>query len=154
MATKVPSSRKQLDAFIARYSREVAAAARAVLAALRRQVPGALELVYDNYNALAIGYGPTERASEAILSVALFPRWVSLFFLRGAGLSDPHGLLKGGGKQARHVVLKSAADLEQPALGALIVAALQRAPIPIDPKAKRRTVIKSISAKQRPRRPR
>ena len=46
-------------------------------------------------NALAIGFGPTERASEAIFSIAVFPRWVSLFFLQGAGLPDPDGILQG-----------------------------------------------------------
>jgi len=50
---------------------------------MRARLPGAVELVYDNHNALAIGFGPTERASDAVFSIALFPRWVSLFFLRG-----------------------------------------------------------------------
>jgi hypothetical protein len=62
------SARKQLDTFIARYTRAVAALACAALANLRAKVPGAVELVYDNYNALAIGFGPMERASDVILS--------------------------------------------------------------------------------------
>ena len=30
---------------------------------MRAIVPGAIELVYDNYNALVIGFGPTKRAA-------------------------------------------------------------------------------------------
>jgi len=109
--------------------------------------------VYDNYNALAIGFGPTERASDAIFSIALYPRWVSLFFLRGADLADPQELLKGSGKQVRYIVLESAADLDKPAIKALMKRALERCDKPINGAAPGRIIIKSISAKQRPRRP-
>ena len=56
----------QLATFIERYTPEIGALARAVLARMRALVPGAVELVYDNYNALVIGFGPTERASDAV----------------------------------------------------------------------------------------
>ena len=39
-------------------------------------------LLYDNYNALAIGFAPGERSSEGIFSIALFPPHASLFFSR------------------------------------------------------------------------
>ena len=125
---------------------------------MRKIFPTALELVYDNYNALAIGYGPTERASEAIFSIALFPRWVSLFFLHGKGLPDPEMRLKGSGNVARSIRLTSPAVLEEPAVMELMRAAVERATVPFDPDTfnpgtKHRLIIKSISAKQRPRRP-
>jgi len=142
----------QLADFIAKYTPEIGALAQAVLAKMRRRLPGAIELVYDNYNALAIGFGPTERTSDAIFSIALFPRWVSLFFLRGANLPDPQKLLKGSGKVARHIVLGSEADLNKPAIRALMEQALKRAAKPLDGAVPGRIVIKSISAKQRPRR--
>lgn len=62
----------------------------------------------NSYNALAIGFGPTERTSDVIFSIALYPRWVSLFFFHGVGLPDPQKLLKGSGKTVRHIVLESA----------------------------------------------
>jgi hypothetical protein len=87
------SPEAQLDGFIAKYSPDVAAVARAALIRMRRILPGAIELVYDNYNALAVAFGPSERASEAVVSIALYPRWVSLFFLQdGPRLPDPEGL--------------------------------------------------------------
>jgi hypothetical protein len=142
----------QLAAFLAKFTPEVAALARKAIAALRKRLPGARVLVYDNYNALAVGFGPNERASEAILSIAVYPRWVSLFFLRGKGLADPRKVLRGSGNQVRHVVLESAADLDTPAIRALIAQAVAVSKTKV-PSRGGSLVIKSVSAKQRPRRP-
>ena len=148
-----PSPEDQLAGFLAKYTPEIAAEAVAALERLRPHVPGAVEMVYDNYNALVIGFGATERASEAVLSIAVMPRWVDLCFLVGADLPDPHGVLRGSGSVARHIVLKEAADIDSPAVRALIARAVARSPKPFDTAASGRMVIKSISAKQRPRRP-
>jgi hypothetical protein len=121
---------------------------------MRRLVPGAVELVYDNYNALVIAFGPSERASEAIFSIALYPRWVNLFFAQGATLADPDHLLKGGGTQVRHIVLEEAAVLDDPRVRRLITRARAAATRPLDPGRRRRMVIRAVSARQRPRRPR
>jgi hypothetical protein len=143
----------QLAAFLAKYTPEISALAKAALAKMRERLPGAVQLVYDNYNALAIGFGPSERASEAIFSIAVYPRWVSLFFLRGKDLPDPRRLLKGSGKAVRHVVLKSAESLDDPAIQELMAHALRQAGAPLDAGSPNRLVIKSVSPKQRPRRP-
>ncbi len=144
---------KELRRFIARYTPEIGTVAREALAKLRKRLPRAIALVYDNYNALAIGFGPTDRASDVILSVALYPRWVSLFFLKGVGLPDPGEVLRGSGKVVRHVVLGSARDLDKPEIRALIEAAVKRSQKPFDRGASGSVIVKSISKKQRPRRP-
>jgi hypothetical protein len=144
---------EQLESFISRFTPEVAACARRALARMRKRLPGAVELVYDNYNALVIGFGPSERASEAIFSIALYPRWVNLFFLDGATLPDPKGLLRGGGKFVRSIVLRDADELDDPEVRKLIDLAVRGAQTPINASSRRRLVIRSISAKQRPRRP-
>lgn len=117
------------------------------------QLPGAVEFVYDNYNALAIGFGPTEHVSEAIFSIALYPRWINLFFLQGASLPDPQNLLKGSGKVVRHIVIENSAMLDEPAIQELMARAIEQADNPINATAPRRILIKAVSAKQRPRRP-
>lgn len=150
---KDESPEKRLAGFMSRYTPEIANLAELALSRMRAHLPGAIELVYDNYNALAIGFGPTERASDAIFSIALFPRWVSLFFLQGANLPDPQKILKGKGKVARHIVLHQATDIDNPAVQNLMKLALKHAPKPLDATMPGRIVIKSISAKQRPRRP-
>jgi hypothetical protein len=144
---------RELAGFLAKYDPAVATIARAALARLRKRLPGATEVVYDNYNALAVGFGPGDRASDAIFSIAVYPRWVSLFFLQGVRLKDPTKLLKGSGTRVRHIVLCEARDIGSADVDALIAAALAAAIRPIEPEAKRQLIIKSISAKQRSRRP-
>ena len=146
------SPERQVAGFIARYSPEVARLARQTRAKVRKLLPGAVELVYDNYNALALAFGPTERASELILSIALYPRWVSLFFTRGAELGDPQGLLRGSGSRMRHIVLESAATLDRGPVRALVREAVATHPKPLA-RGRGRTIIQSVSARQRPRRP-
>jgi hypothetical protein len=147
------SPEQQLARMIAKFTPAVADLAHQVLETMRARLPGATELVYDNDNALAIGFGPSERTSDAIFSIALYPRWVSLFFLQGAKLSDPKGLLRGEGRVVRHLVLEDPANLALPGVRALITAAIKAARQPIDSAAEDRIVIKSISKRQRPRRP-
>jgi hypothetical protein len=149
-----PTPAKQLARFISRYAPEVRAAARAALASLRRQLPGAVEFVYDNYNACVIGFGPSERPSEAIVSLVLYPRYLTLCFLFGAELDDPDRLLRGSGSQVRHVRLEGTSALERPEVKALIAHAVRAERIRFDGGRKRRLVIRAVSAKRRPRRPR
>ncbi|MBA3811092.1 MAG: hypothetical protein H0X27_05510 [Caulobacteraceae bacterium] len=143
----------QLAAFLARFTPDIAARAGAIIGTMRRRLPGAVIPVYDNYNALAVGFGPTDRVSDIIFSIAVYPRWVSLFFARGVGLADPKGLLKGTGNRVRHIVLAGPEALDDPDIRSLMDAALRLASTPLDPKAPGGVVIKSISARQRPRRP-
>jgi hypothetical protein len=142
----------QLDSFMDRYSPEVAADARRALAFMAARLPTAIRLVYDNYNALVVGFGTSEKVGDIILSVALYPRWVTLFFLRGTVLPDPEGLLDGSGSTVRSVRLRPISRLETPELGDLIDAAVANAaPLPVTGDSP--LIIKSISAKQRSRRP-
>jgi hypothetical protein len=150
---KNKSPEEQLDGFISKFTPEMRDLATECLKKMRTRLPGAVELVYDNYNALVIGFGPTERTSHAVFSIALYPRWINLFFLNGVGLPDPKGLLQGGGKIVRSITIKDAALLDNPAVRTLMNEALKRSEIAIASESPRRLIIKSISAKQRPRRP-
>jgi hypothetical protein len=159
MATKryaksAESPDSALARFFARYSPEVATVGKEALAAMRANLPGAHQLVYDNYNALVIAFGPSERTSEVVLSIALYPRWVNLFFAHGARLPDPGKILKGSGKIVRSIKLSTAADLKRPEILALIDAALKEAGWTPNRAAEGKLIIKLVSAKQRPRRPR
>jgi hypothetical protein len=153
-STSAPSPRKQLASWIERYDPAIARLARAVLKRMEQRLPGATELVYDNYNALVVGFGPNERASDCPFSIAVYARWVNLYFLEGSLLSDPEGLLKGSGNRLRHITLRQEQDFDVPGVQALISQALNVADLPMPSRAKRRAiVIKSVSAKQRSRRP-
>jgi hypothetical protein len=125
---------------------------RAVRTAVRKRFPTANELVYDNYNFFVIGYSPTEKPADAIVSIAARANGVGLCFIHGAGLPDPKKLLLGSGKQTRFIRLESAAVLEHPDVEALVAAAIGRAKAPLPAKGRGKLIIRSVSKKQRPRR--
>ncbi len=127
--------------------------ARRALIKMRKRLPNAIEMVYDNYQALVIGFVPNERPSDAIFSVVVFPRKIALCFLQGAKLPDPHKRLRGSGNVVRNVRVEDISVLDDPHVVTLMDEALHRAKVRMDPKQKRKLIIRSISAKQRPRRP-
>jgi hypothetical protein len=147
-----PTPAAQVTSFIAKFDPAVAALIRSSRSAMRKRMPTALELVYDNYNFFVIGYSSTERASDCVVSLACGANGVSLSFYHGASLPDPDGVLLGSGTQNRFVRLESAKTLSTPAVERLIAAALAQATTPMPASGKTRTIVKSISAKQRPRR--
>ena len=146
------SPAQQLAAFIAKFDPAIGRLVRAARSALRKRLPSAIEQVYDNYNFLAIGYCTTERTSDCVVSLAVSAKGVSLSFYYGAGLADPDKILLGSGHQNRYIRLESAATLAEPAVDALIGAAIAQAKTPMPRTGRGRTLIKSVSAKQRPRR--
>jgi hypothetical protein len=145
-------ARAELDGFIDRYTTQVAADARQALAFMRARLPTATRLVYDNYNALVVTFGTSDRTGGIILSLALYPRYVTLFFLNGVDLQDSNGILEGSGSTIRGVKLRPISRLETPEIGALIDAAVSNAAL-LPATGEGKLIIKSISAKQRPRRP-
>ena len=143
---------KQLAGFIAKFEPANARLIRECRAAIRRLLPTAIELVYDNYNFFVIGYSTTERPSDCILSIAAAANGVGLSFYDGASLPDPKRLLLGSGKQNRFVRLPNAQSLRSPGMLALIDAAVAQAKPALPASGGGHTVIRSVSAKQRPRR--
>lgn len=142
----------QVASFIAKFDPNMAKRIRSCRSALRKRLPTANELVYDNYNFFVIGYGPTERPSHCIVSLVSDKHGVSLAFLYGKGLPDPEKRLLGNGSQVRSVRLPSATTLSEPAIDALVQAAIDRARAPFATTGRGQTIVRSISAKQRPRR--
>lgn len=142
---------RQLETFIAKFGTTDQRLIRAVRAAVRRRLPTANELVWDNYNFFVIGYSPTERPSDSILSIAARANGLGLCFIHGAGLSDPKRILLGSGSQTRFIRVESASVLAQPEVEALIAAAVAQAKTPLPDTGRGRLIIRSVSAKQRPR---
>jgi hypothetical protein len=143
---------RQLSSFIAKFEPKHQTLIRAARKALRKRFPTAYELAYDNYNFFVIGYGSTERPSDAIVSMAAGANGVGLCFIHGASLPDPHKILLGSGNQTRFIRLESVNILARPEVKALIAAAIARAKTPLPARGRGRLIIRSVSAKQRPRR--
>jgi hypothetical protein len=141
----------EVETFIDRFEPAIARRIRDCRDELRRQLPGATELVYDNYNFLVIAFAATPKTSHAFVSIASDRNGVTLMFYWGAKLADPNGLLQGDGKQNRYIRLPDVEALGQPDVRALIQATT-RLGTPALVAGGGRTFIRSRVAKQRPRR--
>ena len=147
-----PTARQVAD-MIARYTPEMAEAITACRRKLCARVPRGFELVYDNYNALAIGYAWADKAAASLVSIAGYPRWVTLFFLYGKDLPDPDRLLEGEGVRVRSIRLASPGDLDKPAVRRLLDLALVPHAADFAAAPPLQTVVKAVTDKQRERRP-
>ncbi len=143
---------ERLDLFMDRYSPSVARNGREALGKLRSQLPGAVELVSDNYTGLSIGFGPTKQAGDAVLSLTFAPRHVALSFLHAKDLPDPDKLFKGEAAPVRTLKLGKTRSVDDPEVQDLISRAVM-ARGGWDPHRPPQLVIKSVSPKQMPRRP-
>ena len=132
----------QLNAIIDRQPPGMAKLTKSVLARMRTRLPGSVEMVYDKKNSLVIGFCSAERASNVINSIAVYSRWINLYFFEGDALPDPEGLLQGTGSMVRSIRITHAADLDRPAVQALMAEALKCAEPPLDRTAKRRILLK------------
>jgi len=154
LVTTEPDSdiEKRLAEFVDKFEPADAKLIRQCRVELRKLMPTAIELVYDNYNFFVIGYCSTPRASDCIVSIAAASNGVGISFYQGATLADPDGLLQGSGKQNRFIRVPSIKTLRSPEALALINAAIAQAKISLPLKGAGRTIIQSVSSKQRPRR--
>jgi hypothetical protein len=153
VASEAPvAGEQQVEGFIGKFDPKYAALIRSARKALRKRLPAANELVYDNYNFFVIGYCSTERPSDCLVSLAAAANGVGLAFYHGAKLPDPHKLLLGSGTQNRFIRIESAATLARPEVEELIAAAVAQAKTPLPASGRGKLIIRSISEKQRPRR--
>ena len=143
---------ERLDAFIDRYTPSLARQGQEALTKLRALLPGAVEMVYDNYTGLTVSFGSTERASDAVIALVFGPRWLRLSFLYGKTLDAPPKLLKDDTNEVRWLKLGKPKGLDDPEVQDLIAQAVA-ARGGWDRTRHSEFVIKSVSAKQQPRRP-
>lgn len=146
------SPEAQLKGFIAKFAPANQRLIRATRTWMRRRMPTANELVWDNYNFLVIAYCPTEKPTDSFFSIAAGANGVGIAFgYLGSKLPDPHGILLGSGKLNRFIRVPDAKTLERPEVKALISASIEIGKAPLQKTGRGRLVIRSISTKQRPR---
>ena len=120
--------------------------AKSCLLKLRRAFPGTYELVYDYSNSVVVAFGMSEQGYEAIVAIAIFPRWIRLYFDKS--LPDPKGLLEGAGTKVRSVTIEAASDLDHGDIKALITAAKKHSGVKFPRTGSTRMVLKSKSKKR------
>lgn len=109
-----PTSSTSLENFLQSYMPDVTKLAQGVRTIVRENVPGAIELLDLSSKLIGHGYGP--RYADVVCVIMPFKAYVNLGFARGAVLPDPNRLLEGTGKSARHVKIRNAQDIANPAL--------------------------------------
>lgn len=86
--------------------------------------PEAVEVPRPGESSSSYGVGP-KKMSEAYAYLMPQKNYVNLGFYYGAVLPDPDRLLEGTGKKLRHVKLRTREAVENPAIRALLHAALE-----------------------------
>jgi hypothetical protein len=116
--------------------------------------PGSNELIYDNYNALAVGWSPTDRVGHTFCSIALgrTSKNIHFGFYWGSEIADPEKKLLGQGNQYRYILVKNKKDFPKTYIRKLLKEAhayslAKQKPVKVPVKGM--TIVKSISAKKR-----
>jgi hypothetical protein len=148
------SAEAQLRTLIAKFAPAHLRLIGAMRRALRKRLPTAHEVVleYHNLGAVVISFSPNEHGYEGVLGIRADAHAVKLYFNRGKELPDPAKLLQGSGKQTRSIDVVGASTLALPAVACLIDEAIARNRVPFARAGRGSVVIRSASAKQRPRR--
>jgi hypothetical protein len=117
--------------------------------------PDSNELLYDNYNAVAFGWSPTEKAGDTFCSIAVGSnKYVHFGFYWGAKIADPEKMLLGKGNQYRYITVKDKKEFPAAYIKKLMKEAHAYSLSKMkkeDAGSKGKTIVKSISPiKKRP----
>jgi len=145
---------EDLVKFLIPYPNHVKAAALGLREFVWDLYPETNELIYDNYNAVAFGWSPTDKAGDVFCSIAVFGDYVNFGFNRGVDFPDPYKILKGDGSQYRYIRVKEKEDFPEEMIKHLLELAYENSISrmkPVKKAIKGQTIVKSISpVKKRP----
>jgi len=116
--------------------------------------PQANELIYDNYNALAFGWSPTDKVGHTFCSIAVgrTSKNIHFGFYWGSEISDPKKMLIGQGNQYRYILVPSLEEFPKVYIKKLIKEAYQNSLSKVKDKKQivnGQTITKSISPVKR-----
>jgi hypothetical protein len=116
--------------------------------------PQANELIYDNYNALAFGWSPTEKLGHTFCSIAVgrTSKNIHFGFYWGNEISDPEKLLLGQGNQYRYILVTDKNKFPKTYIQKLIKEAYNNSLEKVKDKKQLKeglTIVKSVSKKKR-----
>jgi hypothetical protein len=104
--------------------RQLAEGAKALIEDVYPQV---VEVAWTRQRIIGYGVGP-RKMSEQFCYIALQKNHINLGFYYGSQLPDPNYLLEGTGQLLRHIKIRKAEQLEDPAVRALVEAASKHLP--------------------------
>jgi len=116
--------------------------------------PETNELIYDNYNAVAFGWSPTDKAGDVFCSIAVYSGHVNFGFNRGSEIPDRKKILSGDASLYRYITIKDKDDFPEEDIKQLLDMAYENALSrlkPVKKPIKGETIVKSVSpVKRRP----
>src|SRR5258705_9856216 len=117
--------------------------------------PQTNELIYDNYNAVAFGWSPTDRVGHTFCSIAVgrSSKNVHFGFYWGSELSDPGKILLGEGNQYRYILVTDKKKFPKAYIKKLVAEAYSNSLSKVKDKKQLmqgQTIVKSVSEKKRP----
>ena len=107
---------KALLEFLEPFDRPIRNLALATRSLVLDEMAPCAENIYDAYSAVALGYGSSDRLKDGVIHVAVYTGHVNIGFNHGTELDNEEGMLQGTGRLVRHITIKSAADLRNPAV--------------------------------------
>jgi len=118
--------------------------------------PQTNELIYDNYNALAFGWSPTDKVGHTFCSIAVgrTSNNVHFGFYWGTEISDPDKILLGEGNQYRYILVADKNTFPKAYIKKLVKEAFANSLAKVKDKkqiSQGQTIVKSISPKKRER---
>jgi len=116
--------------------------------------PQTNELIYDNYNALAVGWSPTDRVGHTFCSIAVgrTSNNVHFGFYWGNELADPDKILLGDGNQYRYILVPDKNNFPKAYIEKLVKEAYANSLAKVKEKKQimnGQTIVKSMSSKKR-----
>ena len=148
------SQTKDLLKFIKPFGKEIVDKVLWLRSFIWDQYPQTNELIYDNYNAVAIGWSPTDRVGHTFCSIAVgrSSKNIHFGFYWGSEISDPKKVLIGEGNQYRYILVKKLEDFPKEYIMTLMKDAYDNSMSKIGDKAilvHGLTITKSVSDKKR-----
>ncbi len=145
---------KDLKKFLAPFPKEIQSKALWLRGFVWDLYPTANELIYDNYNALAVGWAPTEKVGHTFCSIAVgrTSHNVHFGFYWGSQIADPKKMLLGEGNQYRYILVKNKEDFPKAYITKLMKDAYANSLAKVKDKTQLvqgKTITKSISATKR-----
>lgn len=114
----------QLLKFIKPYNPEIQELALELRNFITHLVPQANELIWDNYNAVALAYSKSEKLKDAFCHIALYSKHVNFGFNRGAELANSSLKLNGKGKLIRHISVTDLNSFPEKEIAGMILEAV------------------------------
>jgi len=117
--------------------------------------PNCNELIYDNYNALAIGWSPTDKLGHTFCSIAIYRagnNHIHFGFYWGSEIADPEKKLLGEGNQYRYILVNKKTDFPKTYIKKLVKEAYANSLAKVKDEKQilhGLTFTKSVSAKKR-----